>query len=231
MNSSSGRRRTQKCPVPGYRCKRRTRCNKTERRCSILSEPTRRFSRRCKNGSRRQKDEDGCAETNSTKYERCKNGTRRHKRTKECDEHVVHLFKNRKRILARGRHLSRMDKLANSPVKKHKRFTFAPDVPREPIVDNNEITNNYDMNEFDQGDYTNEGNSNVEVEETGQQLSPISEEEEEEEETNPPQIIRRKPPKIQNKTHNTRSSSQRTRSETARYKVNYGFNGSRKSRK
>jgi hypothetical protein len=120
-----------------------------------------------------------------------------------------------------------MDKSANSHVKKHKRFTFAPDVHREPIVDNNETTNNYDMNEFDQGDYTNEGNGNAEVEETGRQLSPISEEEE----TSPPQFIRRKPPKIQNKTHNTRSSSQRTRSETARYKVNYGFNGSRKSRK
>ena len=277
MNSSSSRRRTQKCPVPGYRCKRRTRCNKTERRCSISSEPPRRFSRRCVNGSRRQKEEDGCAETNSTKYERCKNGTRRHKRSHECDEYVVHLFKKRKIILARGRDLGRMDKSVNAKVKKHKRFELAPDAPgaaeyrerkqkehvqkewdgppspgpppkspRKPdenLVNpfkvrarkssppprelNDDITNNYDMNEFDQGDYTDEGNGNAEVEETSRQLSPIPEEEE----TSPPPFARRKTQKIQNKPLNTRSSSQRTRSETARNKVDYGSNGSRKSRK
>ena len=120
MNSNS-RRRTQKCPVPGYRCKRRTRCNKRERRCSITSLPTRQFSHRCGNGTRRQKNGDGCSETGSTKYKRCKNGTRRHKRTHECDAGVVYMFKNRKRILAKGRHLGRLNKSANSRVKKHKR--------------------------------------------------------------------------------------------------------------
>ena len=131
MNSSSSRRRTQKCPVPGYRCKRRTRCNKTERRCNISSEPARRFPRRCINGSRRQKDGEGCAETDSTKYERCKNGTRRHKRTKECDAGVVYLFKNRRRLLARGQQLRGHtdNKSRNSAAKKHKRFSFAPHAP------------------------------------------------------------------------------------------------------
>ena len=130
-SSSSSRRRTQRCPVPGYRCKRRTRCNKTKRRCSISSEPIRRFPRRCINGSRRQKNGEGCAETDSTKYERCKNGTRRHKRTKECDAGVVHLFKNRKRILARGQQLRGHtdNKSRNSAAKNHKRFSFAPDAP------------------------------------------------------------------------------------------------------
>ena len=247
MNSSSSRRRTQKCPVPGYRCKRRTRCNKTERRCSISSEPTRKFSRRCINGSRRQKNEDGCAETNSIKYKRCDNGTRRHKRTKECDEHVVYLFKHRKRILARGRQLrGHTDKSANARVKRHKRFAFAPDAPgaakpstprspppRELSVHEDDTTNNHDMNEFDQGDYPDEGNGNAVVEEEPppRQLSPIAEEEDELTPQAP--VVRRKTPKIQNKQPpNTRSSSSRTRSETAKNKkVNYSSNGSTKSRK
>jgi len=287
MNSSN-RRRTQKCPVVGYRCKRRTRCNETEGRCSIASLPTRQFTRRCDNGSRRQKEKegDGCAETNSTKYERCKNGTRRDKRTHECDAWGVHMFKNRRKIIARGQHLQRMDKSANARVKRHKRFSFAPDAPgaaehrermlkdyvpeesngppspvpspkpksprrpnenladpfkirvrksspprspppRELSVDNDDTTNNHDMNEFDHGDYTDEGNGNAVVEENRpRQLSPILEEEE----ISPPPFVRRKTPKIQNKTPNTRSSSSRTRSEKAKYKVDYSSNGSRKSK-
>ena len=125
-----GRRRTRKCPVPGYRCKRRTRCNKTEGRCSISSKPTRRFTRRCYNGSQRQKRGDGCDETGLPKYPRCKNGTRRHKRTHECDRKVGDLLeeKNRERILARGQHVARRDKSANANVKKQTRnFTFAND--------------------------------------------------------------------------------------------------------
>jgi hypothetical protein len=93
--------------------------------------PTRQFTRRCNNGSRRQKEKygDACMETNSTKYERCKNGTRRHKKTRECDAGVVYLFKNRRRLLAKGRHMDRTDKSANANVKKHKRFSLIPDAP------------------------------------------------------------------------------------------------------
>ena len=312
----SAKRRIQKCPVVGFRCKRRTRCNETEGRCSIESLPTRQFTRRCDNGSRRQKEKygDACIETNSTKYERCKNGTRRHKRTHECDAWVVHMFKNRKKIIARGQRLQRM--MANAPVKKHhKRFALIPDAPgaaehRErmlkegyvpeelPMADfdvrspkpkpprkpnenlpnpfkvrprksspgrkpndkekdetmNNdnlndferhvsllkvhprksspsgksndeeedETMNNYDMNDFDQGDAM--------MGEHPIPLSPVQEVENEDDvdrvSSPPRQIVPRKTPK---KIHNTRSSSQRTRSETAKNKVDYGSRKSRKS--
>jgi len=287
MNSHN-RRRTQKCPVPGYRCKRRTRCNKMERRCSIASLPTRQFSRRCENGSRREEDGNGCVETNSTKYERCKNGTRRDKRTHECDAGVVYMFKNRRRILAKGQRIQRMDKSANARVKKPNRFALIPDAPgaaeyreqrlkdyvpeesdgppspvpspkpkspRKPYEnlanpfkirarkysppkspslqkstnDEEDVTNHYDMNEFDQGDGM--------MEEAPQPLSPVQEIENEEDDnrseeedkiSSPRQVVQRKVPK---KIHNTRSSSQRTRSERAKYNVDYSSTNSRKSRK
>jgi hypothetical protein len=282
-----GRRRTRKCPVPGYRCKRRTRCNKTERRCSISSKPTRRFSRRCHNGSRRQKRGDGCDETGSPKYTRCKNGTRRHKRTHECDRKVGYLLEEevREEILAKGQRVARRNKSANNVKKQTRIFTLARDeavlnkyrerrgdniLPRESdenlAADNDEnLAANEDefMGEFDQGDYPDDdgngnaeveedypdddGNSNAEVEEDypdddgngnaeveeeppPRQLSPILEEGEEEDETSSPRA-RGKIPKKQIKIHNTRSSSQRTRSETAKNRVNYGSNSSRKSRK
>ena len=289
MNSSH-RRRIQKCPVPGYRCKRRTRCNKTERRCSIASLPTRQFSRRCVNGSRRQEEGDGCVETNSTKYERCKNGTRRDKRTHECDAGVVYMFKNRKRILAKGQRIQRMDKSANARVKKHNRFALIPDAPgaaeyreqrlkdyvpeelpmapvgalspkpkspRKPnenlanpfkvrsrksspgskldeMKEDEAITNDFEMNDFDQGDkgdyHDNDGNGIQVVEENPRKLSPIQEVENEDNEESPRQMAPRKTPKNENKVfHNTRSSSQRTRSEKAKYKVDYGSRKSRKS--
>jgi len=269
MNRSS-RRRTQQCPVPGYRCKRRTRCNKTERRCRISSEPTKKFPRRCNNGSRRQKEGDGCAETDSTKYERCKNGTRRHKRSHECDAGVVYLFKNRRRILAKGQHLGRTDKSANANVKQHKRFSFAPDAPgvaeyrerkqkehvqnewdgppspgpppKPPRQPDENLANPFQIHArkyssslepeddtgqegFDHGDYNEH--------EERQQLSPIEEEEEEEEdEDNISSPLPRPRPVAQKKSHNTRSSSQRTRSERAKFNVDYNDNrNSRKSRK
>jgi len=309
----SARRRTQKCPKPGYRCKRRTRCNETEGRCSIASLPTREFSRRCENGSRRQRHENGCIETGKPKYERCKNGTRRDKRTHECDAWGVYMFKNRKKIIARGQHLQRMAKSANARVKKHKRFALIPDAPgaaehRERMLkdyvpeelpmapvgalspkpksprkpnenlanpfkvrprksspgrksndkekdetmnnynlndfdrrisminvhprksspsrksndeEEDETMNNYDMNDFDQGDAM--------MGEHPPPLSPVQEVENEDDEdkiSSPRQIVPRKTPK---KIHNTRSSSQRTRSEKAKYKVDYGSRKSRKS--
>ena len=268
--NSSGRHRTQQCPVPGYRCKRRTRCNKTERRCRISSEPTKKFSRRCDNGSRRQKEGDGCAETDSTKYERCKNGTRRHKKTHECDAGVVYLFKNRRRILAKAQNLHHQDKSANAIVKQHKRFSFAPDAPgvaeyRErkqkehvqkewdgppspgpppklPRQPDENLANPFQIHArkyssslepeddtgqegFDHGDYNEP--------EERQQLSPIEEEEEEDNLLSPRSQTRPlHRPIAQKKRHNTRSSSQRTRSERAKFKVDYNDNrNTRKSRK
>ena len=84
-----------------------------------------------------------------------------------------------------------------------------------------ETMNNYDMNDFDEGDAM--------MGEHPPPLSPVQEVENEDDEDNvssPRQIVPRKTPK---KIHNTRSSSQRTRSEKARYKVDYGSRKSRKS--